>query len=106
MTNKSKMNEPRHPASAEQVLCPDPIDGTTVKPTTPQVPLINQLRAFHTTLMVVLFSWVVIQRIGPYREVLRKQPESPKVSQVHHHNQKTSLYHKLFSSCSLIKVKH
>jgi hypothetical protein len=33
------------------------------------------------------FSWVVSQRTGPYREVLRKQPESPKVSQVHHHNQ-------------------
>jgi hypothetical protein len=32
-------------------------------------------------------SRVVIQRIGPYGEVLRKQPKSPKVSQVHHHNQ-------------------
>jgi hypothetical protein len=30
---------------------------------------------------------VVIQQTGPYGEVLRKQPESPKVSQVHHHNQ-------------------
>jgi hypothetical protein len=30
---------------------------------------------------------VVSQRIGPYGEVLRKQPKSPKVSQVHHHNQ-------------------
>jgi hypothetical protein len=30
---------------------------------------------------------VVIQRIGPYGEVLKKQPESPKVSHVHHHNQ-------------------
>jgi hypothetical protein len=52
-----------------------------------QVPPINQLRASHSTLMVVLFSWVAIHRIGPYGEVLEKQLESPKVSQVHHHNQ-------------------
>jgi hypothetical protein len=81
------MKELRHLASAKQVLCPDPIDGTTVKQTTPQVPLINQLRVSHTTLMVVLFSRVVIQQTGPYGEVLRKQPEPPKVSQVHPHNQ-------------------
>jgi hypothetical protein len=31
--------------------------------------------------MVVLLSWVVTQRTGPYGEVLKKQPESPKVSQ-------------------------
>jgi hypothetical protein len=37
--------------------------------------------------MVVLFSWVVIQRTGPYGEVLGKQPELLKVSLVHHHNQ-------------------
>jgi hypothetical protein len=58
-----------------------------MKPTTPHVPLINQLRASHTTLMVLLFFRVVIQRTGPYGEVLGKQPESRKVSQVHHHNQ-------------------
>jgi hypothetical protein len=87
VTNKSNTKVPRHPASVEQVLCPDPIDGTTAKSTTPQVPLINQLRASHTTLMVVLFSRVVIQRTGPYGEVLGLQTESPKVSQVHHHNQ-------------------
>jgi hypothetical protein len=87
VTNKSKTNEPRHPASAEQVLCLDPIDATTAKPTTPQVPQINQLRVSHTTLMVVLFSQVVIQRTGPYGEVLGKQLESPKVIQVHHHKQ-------------------
>jgi hypothetical protein len=45
VTNKSKTNEPRHPAAVEQVLCLDPIDGTTAKPTIPQVPIINQLRA-------------------------------------------------------------
>jgi hypothetical protein len=53
----------------------------------PQVHPINQLRASHSTLMVVLFSRVVIQQIGPYGEVLGKQPESPKVSQDHHYNQ-------------------
>jgi hypothetical protein len=37
--------------------------------------------------MVVLFSWVVIQRTGPYGEVLEKQPEFPKVSHGYHHNQ-------------------
>ena len=67
-------------------LCPDPIDGTTAKQTTPQVPLINQLRASHTTLMAALFSRVVIQRTGPYGEVLVKQPEPPLVSQAHNHN--------------------
>jgi hypothetical protein len=66
------MKEPRHPASTEQELCPDPIDGTTAKPTIPQVPLINQLRASHSTLIVVLLSRVVSQRNGPYEEVLRK----------------------------------
>jgi hypothetical protein len=53
----------------------------------PQVHLINQIRASHSTPLVVLLSRVVSQRIGPYGEVLKKQPESPKVSQVHHHNQ-------------------
>jgi hypothetical protein len=56
-----------------------------MKQTTPQVPLINQLRASHTTLMTVLFSRVVIQRIGPYGEVLEKHPEPPLVSQAHNH---------------------
>jgi hypothetical protein len=74
MTNKSNTKEPRHLASAEQVLCPDPIDGTMAKSTTPQVPLINHLRASHSTLMVVLLYRVVSQRTGPYGfgEVLRK----------------------------------
>jgi hypothetical protein len=40
VTNKSKTNEPRHLASTEQVLYPDPIDGTTAKSTTRQVSLI------------------------------------------------------------------
>jgi hypothetical protein len=54
------------------------------KPTTPLVPLINQLRASHSTLMVALLSRVVTPQTGPYGEVLRKQPESPEVSQEHH----------------------
>jgi hypothetical protein len=53
----------------------------------PQVHLINKLRAYHSTLMVVLLSQVVSQRTVPYEEVLKKQPEFPKVSQVHHQNQ-------------------
>jgi hypothetical protein len=91
VTNKTKSKEPHQLASAEEVLCPDPFDGPTTKPTTPQVSLINQLRASHSTLMVVLLSRVVSQRIGPYGEVLRKQPESPKVSQIHHYNQDNNI---------------
>jgi hypothetical protein len=64
-----------------------PLMAQRQKPTTPQAHPINQLRASHSTLMVVLLSRVVSQRTGPYGEVLRKQPESPKVSQVHHRNQ-------------------
>jgi hypothetical protein len=41
------------------------------------VPLIIQLRASHTTLMVALFSRVVIQRTSPYGEALEKPLESP-----------------------------
>jgi hypothetical protein len=84
VTNKTKSKEPRQPASTEQVLCLDPIDDATAKPTTHQVPLINQLRVSPSTLMVVQLSQVVTQRTGPYGEVLRKQPESPKVTQDHH----------------------
>jgi hypothetical protein len=58
------------PALAEQVLCPDPIDGPMAKPTTHLVSLINQLRASHSTLMVALLSRVVTPQTGPYGEVL------------------------------------
>jgi hypothetical protein len=74
---KTKSKEPQQSTSIEQVLCPNPIDGTTAKPTIPQVPLINQRRASRTTLMVALFSRVVSQWTGPYGEVLRKQPDPP-----------------------------
>jgi hypothetical protein len=39
----------------------------------PQVHLINQLRAFQSTLMVVLLSRVVTPRTSPYGEVLKKK---------------------------------
>jgi hypothetical protein len=58
---------------------PGPIDVPTAKPTIPLVPLINQLRASHYTLMVALLSQVVTPQIGPYGEALRKEPEPPKV---------------------------
>jgi hypothetical protein len=80
VTNKTKLR-----TSATSLGHPlTTIDGPTVKPTTPLVPLINQLRASHSTLMVALLSWVVTPQTGPYGEVLRKQPESPRVSQEHH----------------------
>jgi hypothetical protein len=37
--------------------------------------------------MAVQFSRMVTQQTGPYEEVLKKQTESPKVTQAHHHNQ-------------------
>jgi hypothetical protein len=46
---------------------------------TPLVPLINQLRASHSTLMVALLSRVVTLQTGAYGEALRKYPESLKV---------------------------
>jgi hypothetical protein len=48
------------------------------------VPLIIQLRASHTTLMVALFSRAVIQKTSPYGEALEKPLESPKMPQVYH----------------------
>jgi hypothetical protein len=63
---------------------PAPIDGPQENPTTPQVNLIIWLRASHSILMVALLFRVVAPRTGPYGEVLRKQPESPRVSQYHH----------------------
>jgi hypothetical protein len=70
---------PRNPG-VTQVLCPNPIDGPTTKPTTPLVPLINQLRVSHSTLVVALLSRVVTPQTGPYGEALRKQSEPPKVT--------------------------
>jgi hypothetical protein len=63
---------------------PSPMTKTSIQHKTS---LITSPRASHTTLMIALFSRVVSQRTGPYGEVLGKQPESPLVSQIHHHNQ-------------------
>jgi hypothetical protein len=72
---------------------PVPIDGTTTKQNTPQVHSINQLEAFHSTLIVVLLSRVVSRLTGSYGEALGKPFEPPKMSQVHNHNE--SKYHKV-----------
>jgi hypothetical protein len=37
--------------------------------------------------MAALFLRVVIQRTGPYGEVLEKPPDPPLLSQAHNHNQ-------------------
>jgi hypothetical protein len=60
------------------------------------VPLIIQLRASHITLMVALFSRVVIQRTGPYWETLEKPLESPKMPQVYHHIQNKIIVSSLY----------
>jgi hypothetical protein len=49
-----------------------PLTALTQSQLHPQVHLINQLRASHSTLMVALLSRVVTARTCPYREVLRK----------------------------------
>jgi hypothetical protein len=103
MTNKTKSNEPRHSPLAERALCLGRIDDPPANPTTPQVHLIIQLRVSHSTLMVALLSRVVTQRTSPYGEVLKKQPDSPKVSQDHHRD--NIIISKIFTSCSLIKLK-
>jgi hypothetical protein len=41
--------------------------------------------------MVALLSRVVSQRTSPYGEVLRKQPEPPRISQDHQHQQDNSI---------------
>jgi hypothetical protein len=43
----------------------------------PQVHLINQLRASHSTLMAALLSRVVTPRTGPYGEILMKKARAP-----------------------------
>jgi hypothetical protein len=63
-----------------------PLSPMTKTSTQHKTSLITCPRASHTTLMVALFSRVVSQRTGPYGDILRKQRESPKASQVHHHN--------------------
>jgi hypothetical protein len=64
-----------------------PLFPITKTSTQHKTSLITWPRASHSTLMVALFSRVISQRTGPYREVLGKQPESPLVTQAQHHNQ-------------------
>jgi hypothetical protein len=80
------MNLDTHPEQSKHYALA-PIDGTTAKQTTPPNSSNYSAKGVPFTLMVVLFSRVVIQRTGPYEEVLGKPPESPKVSHDLHHNQ-------------------
>jgi hypothetical protein len=74
VTNKTKLKEPLHPNLGRASTTPrPPLMALRQSQLHPQVHLINQLRASHSTLMVVLLSRVVTPRTGPYREVLRKK---------------------------------
>jgi hypothetical protein len=74
VTNKTKSKEPLHPNLGRASTTPrPPLTALRQSQLHPQVHLINQLRASHSTLMVVLLSRVVTPRTGPYREVLRKK---------------------------------
>jgi hypothetical protein len=74
VTNKTKSKEPLHPNLGSASTTPrPPLTAIRQSQLHPQVHLINQLRASHSTLMVTLLSWVVTPRTGPYREVLRKK---------------------------------
>jgi hypothetical protein len=75
-----------NPPSAERAAYTEPHWRHDGKANYTSVPLIIQLRVSHTTLMVALFSWAVIQRTGPYREALEKPLEPPKVSSAQHRN--------------------
>jgi hypothetical protein len=87
VTNKTISKEPLHPNLGRASTTPrPPLMAFLQSQLHPQVHLINQLRASHSTLMVVLLSWVVTPRTGPYGEVLGKRPKPPKVSQDHPHN--------------------
>jgi hypothetical protein len=73
---------------------PTPIDGPPAKPTTPQVHLINQLRASHSTLMVVLLpGWSLNE------QVLTERYSENSMSPLKYHKfiiiiKMTSSYHK------------
>jgi hypothetical protein len=47
-------------------------------------------------LMAALFSQVVIERTGPYREALEKSLESPKMPQVYHYVQNIIIVSSLY----------
>jgi hypothetical protein len=66
-----------NPPSAERAAYTEPHWRHDDEANYTSVPRIIQLRASHTTLMVVLFFRVVIQRSSPYVEALEKPLESP-----------------------------
>jgi hypothetical protein len=74
VTNKTKSKEPLHPnlGRASTNSWP-PLTALWQSQLHPRVHLINQLRASHSTLMVVVLSRVDTPRTGPYGEVLRKK---------------------------------
>jgi hypothetical protein len=92
VTNKTKSKEPLHPNLGRASTTPwPPLTALLQSQLHPQVHLINQLRVSHSTVMVVLLSRVVTPRTRPYREVLRKRHEPPKVSQDHPQYQDNSI---------------
>jgi hypothetical protein len=91
LTKPNRMNL-YTPTFAERALRPQsPLLALSQSQLHPQVHLINQRRASHSTLMVALLSRVVTPWTGPYGEVLRKRPEPPRVSQDHQHNQDNNI---------------
>jgi hypothetical protein len=74
VTNKTKSNKPLHPNLGRASTMPwPPLTAFRQSQLHPQVHLINQLRASHSTLMVALLSRVVTPRTGPFGEVLREK---------------------------------
>jgi hypothetical protein len=89
---------------------------------TSQVPLINKLRASHTTLMAALFSWVVTQKQSlwrrleippkpPYGEALGRPPKPPQFHKFKYKvwnivSQYVSYHVHWLSSSASLKAKH
>jgi hypothetical protein len=59
VTNKTKSNEPLHPPWQSEHYAPTPLTALKQSQLHPQVHLIIQLRASHSTLMIALLSQVV-----------------------------------------------
>jgi hypothetical protein len=68
-----------NPPSAERAAYTEPHWRHDDEGNYTSVPLINQLRVSHSTLMVALFSRAVIQQTSPYGEALEKPLEPPKL---------------------------
>jgi hypothetical protein len=76
LTKPNRMNLCIHTWKSEH-YAPPPLTALRQSQLHPQVYLIKQLRASHSTLMVALLSQVVTPRTGPYGEVLRKMAWVP-----------------------------